>query len=147
MTTLPPDFKDFLRLLASHEVPYLLVGGHAVGYHGYPRATGDMDIWVARDEDTARKLVAVLRDFGFDTDEVTPDLFLGEKAIIRMGVPPVRIDITNFIHGVEFAACHPSRVRASIDEVDVHVIGLADLKANKRASGRPKDQDDLQNLP
>jgi hypothetical protein len=106
-----------------------------------------MDIWVPRDEPTATRLVSVLIDFGFGTEEVQPGLFLEEKAIVRMGVPPVRIDITNFIHGVEFAECYPTAVRARVDGVDVRIISLEDLKANKRASGRPKDFDDLENLP
>ena len=88
---LPPDFKDFLKLLNEYKVQYLLIGGYAVGYHGYPRATADMDIWVAIHPENAEKIVSVLREFGFDLPELKPELFLKENQIVRMGVPPVRL--------------------------------------------------------
>ena len=83
---LPPDFKEFLRLLKEYNVRYLLIGGYAVGYHGYARATEDMDIWVAIHPDNAQKIVTVLKVFGFDLPELKPELFLREKQIIRMGI-------------------------------------------------------------
>ncbi|MDX1524140.1 MAG: hypothetical protein R3264_21095, partial [Anaerolineae bacterium] len=86
---LPPDFKEFLQLLNSHQVEYLLIGGYAVGYYGYPRATADMDIWIAINLENATKVVNVLQEFGFGIEELTPDLFLKEEQIIRMGVPPM----------------------------------------------------------
>ena len=89
-THLPPDFKEFLRLLNAHHVEYLLIGGYAVGYHGYPRATADMDIWVALHPDNADRIVAVLKDFGFDPPDLSAELFLREWQIIRLGEPPVR---------------------------------------------------------
>ena len=85
---LPPDFKEFLKLLEDHKVHYLLIGGYAVGYYGYPRATADMDIWIAIHPDNAQKIVSVLREFGFDVPELSADLFLKEQQIVRMGVPP-----------------------------------------------------------
>ncbi len=87
-TQLPPDFKEFLQLLNAHDVKYLLIGGYAVGYHGYPRATVDMDIWVAIHPENAQKIVAVLDEFGFNLPELKPNLFLEKDKIIRMGVPP-----------------------------------------------------------
>ena len=89
---LPPDFKEFLKLLSDRRVEYLLIGGYAVAYHGYPRATADIDIWIAIHPHNAQKTVSVLRDFGFDLPQVTVDLFLKENQIIRMGAPPVRIE-------------------------------------------------------
>jgi hypothetical protein len=145
--TLPDDFKEFLRLLGARGVEYLLVGGYAVGYHGYPRYTADIDVWVPIDLENARRLTAVLRDFGFDMPEVSPELFLRERAIIRMGVPPMRIEIINHIDGVEFAACYAGRVIVEVDGIPVNIIGLDDLKTNKRASGRLKDLADLESLP
>ncbi len=85
---LPNDFKEFLKLLNEAEVQYLLIGGYAVGYHGYPRATADMDIWVAISPDNAAKLVGVFRHFGMQDPSVTPHLFQERGKIIRMGVPP-----------------------------------------------------------
>jgi len=90
---LPPDFKEFLSLLNSKNVKYLLIGGYAVGYHGYPRATNDLDIWIAIHPDNAEQMVVVLREFGFDTPELSVEPFLKEKSIVRMGIPPMRIEI------------------------------------------------------
>jgi predicted nucleotidyltransferase len=144
---LPPDFKEFLKLLNSHQVEYLLIGGYAVAYHGYPRATGDMDIWIGTHSPNTQKMVAVLKEFGFDQPGLTPKLFQQADQIIRMGVPPVRIEIATGISGVEFTECYPSRVVDVLDGVEVAVIDLAHLKINKRAAGRHKDLDDLENLP
>jgi predicted nucleotidyltransferase len=144
---LPPDFKDFLRLLKDHNVQYLLIGGYAVGYHGYPRATADMDIWVANDPDNARKLVVVVREFGFDLPELSIDLFLKDQQIVRMGIPPIRLEITTSISGVEFDKCFNERVIDTLDGVEVNLISLEQLKINKKASGRYKDLNDLENLP
>jgi hypothetical protein len=147
MTRLPPDFKEFLRLLNEHDVRYLLIGGYAVSYHGYIRATGDMDIWVAVHPDNALKLVTVLKRFGFDRPALVVDLFLRENSIIRMGVPPVRLEIITSISGVEFDTCYQSRVVDDLDGVTVNVIDVENLKKNKRASGRLKDLIDVNKLP
>jgi hypothetical protein len=144
---LPPDFKEFLKLLNSHQVEYLLVGGYAVAYHGYPRATADMDVWVASHPQNAERLVAALKEFGFDLPDLSPALFLKEGQIIRMGVPPVRIDIATSVSGVVFAQCYAGRVVDHLEDVPVSLINVEDLKANKRAAGRYKDLDDLENLP
>lgn len=144
---LPRDFKEFLRLLAAHRVEYLLIGGYAVGYHGYPRATADMDIFIARHPQNAGKVAAAVREFGFDVPGLTEDLFLEPERVVRMGLPPVRIEILTTISGVSFEECYPHRISASIDGVDVHLIDLAHLRINKLASGRHKDLNDLENLP
>ena len=144
---LPPDFKEFLQLLSAHQVEYLLIGGYAVAYHGYPRATADMDIWIALHPQNAEKVVAALKAFGFDLPELSPALFLKEGQIIRMGVPPLRIEIATSISGVRFEECYAARVIALLDEVEVNLISLTHLKVNKKAAGRYKDLDDLENLP
>lgn len=144
---LPPDFKEFLKLLNTHQVEYLLIGGYAVAYHGYPRATADIDIWIATHPQNTRKIVTVLKEFGFNLPELTPELFQEQGQIIRMGVPPVRIEIATTISGVDFAECYKSRVVDVLDEVEVKIIDLANLKINKKAAGRHKDLDDLENLP
>jgi hypothetical protein len=144
---LPPDFKEFLKLLNEKGVRYLLIGGYAVGYHGYPRATNDMDIWIAIDPDNAERVTAVLREFGFDLPELSPDLFLREDRIIRMGNPPLRIEITTSISGVEFEECYENRVKAKLADIQVNIIDLPHLKVNKKAAGRLKDLADLENLP
>lgn len=144
---LPPDFKDFLKLLAAHKAEYLIVGGYAVGYYGYPRATGDLDIWVASDLDNARKLAAVIREFGFTGEQVTPELFRQPGQIIRMGVPPVRIEVITSASGVTFTDCYPRRTVADLDGTSVTIIAVPDLKKNKQACGRHQDLADLEHLP
>lgn len=144
---LPPDFKEFLKLLNEHKVRYLLIGGYAVGYHGYARATEDMDIWVAIHPENAERIIAALKEFGFDLPELKPELFLREKQIVRMGVPPLKIEICTFISGVEFDECYRARVVDTLDGVAVSLIDLEHLKKNKKASGRAKDLADLERLP
>jgi hypothetical protein len=134
-------------LLNGKGVRYLLIGGYAVGYHGYPRATNDMDIWVAVHPDNADKVVAVLHEFGFNLPDLTPELFLQENKIIRMGVPPMRLEISTGISGVEFDECYAARIVDTLDGVPTNIIDLLHLKANKKAAGRLKDLADLENLP
>ncbi len=146
-TQLPPDFKEFLQLLNVHQVEYLLIGGYAVGYHGYPRATVDIDIWIAIAPQNAKKIVTVLEEFGFGTPELSPDLFLKKNQIVRMGIPPIRIELLTTISGVDFEICYAERVVGTIDGVEVNLISLKNLRINKRASARHKDLNDLENLP
>jgi len=144
---LPPDFKEFLRLLNAHKVEYLLIGGYAVNYHGYPRATADMDIWIAVHPANADRIVAALKEFGFDLPDLSPELFLRQWQVIRLGVPPVRIEIATTISGVDFAECYAGRVEDTLDGVPAKLIDLDHLKLNKRASGRHQDLADLEHLP
>lgn len=143
---LPPDFREFLALLHSEQIEYLLVGGYAVGFHGYPRPTGDLDIWVAMTPANADRLVAALNTFGFGAAGASRDLFLTPGRVVRMGVPPVRIEVLSSISGVDFVACYARRINAVLDGVPVSFIARDDLMANKRAAGRPKDLNDLQHL-
>ena len=136
-----------MKLLNLKRVDYLLIGGYAVGYYGYPRTTADMDIWVGMSTKNAAKLVQVLREFGFGVKELAPELFLAEDKIVRLGEPPLRIEILTTISGVNFAECSKRRNRVILDKLKVNLISLADLKKNKAASGRLKDLDDLENLP
>ncbi len=143
---LPQDFKEFLRLLNDHGVEYLLIGGYAVGYYGYPRSTADIDVWVANHLDNAGKLTRVFTDFGMISEDITPELFLNPGNIVRMGVPPVRIEVLNEIDGVDFDECMVNSENGMIDGVPVKLISLPDLKRNKRASRRYKDLEDLEHL-
>ena len=142
-----PDFKEFLKLLNVHQVEYLLIGGYAVGYYGYPRATADMDIWIAMHPVNSERIVTILKEFGFNFPELSPQLFLKEWQVIRMGVPPVRIELATTISGVNFSECYAERVVDVFDGVKVNLISLKHLKANKKASGRHQDLADLENLP
>lgn len=145
--SLPNDFKEFLKSLNDKGVEYLLIGGYAVAYYGYPRATNDIDVWIAIHPENAERVVAALRDFGFDRPELSIDLFLQANRIVRMGMPPMRIEISTTISGVDFAACYAMRRAAILDGVEVPIISLPHLKINKQASGRHKDLNDLENLP
>jgi len=144
---LSPDFKEFLKLLNAHQVEYLLIGGYAVSYHGYPRATVDMDIWIALQPANAERIVAALKKFGFDLPELSPELFLKEWQVIRLGVPPVRIELATTVSGVNFNECYAERLTDILDGVKVNLISLKHLKINKKASGRHQDLADLENLP
>lgn len=144
---LPKDFKEFLKSLNAGGVRYLLIGGYAVGFYGYPRATNDIDVFVAGDLENARRIVECLTDFGFGTGELSVEFFTQEKSIVAMGVEPVKIEIVNFISGVDFEDAYKNKVVGILDECEISIIGLQHLKINKRASGRYKDLDDLENLP
>jgi len=146
MIRIPADFKEFLRLLRSNGVKYLLVGGYAVAVHGYPRSTVDMDIWIEQDAENANRAVRALEEFGFGTPDLTPALLLEPKRMLRMGVVPYMLEILTSISGVDFAACYESRITRMVDGVEIDLISLDDLKKNKAASGRLKDLDDLNHL-
>jgi predicted nucleotidyltransferase len=135
--------KEFLKSLASNKVEYLLIGGYAVGYYGYPRPTGDLDVWIAIDPENAGRIVIALKEFGFET---SPELFLQENNVVRMGVSPFRVEILTTIDGVDFRECYDKRHTDDIDGVQVTLIDLQHLLLNKRASGRLKDLNDLENL-
>lgn len=146
-TLLPQDFKEFLQLLNEKQVDYLLIGGYAVGYYGYVRATADIDIWVAISPTNAKRITeAIHAFFGYSVEGATPALFLEENKIARMGVPPFRIEVLTSISGVDFAECFAERVVAVLDNVEVNIISRDHLRMNKKASGRLKDLNDLEHL-
>jgi len=147
MIRLPQDFKEFLQLLNSNGVEYLVVGGYAVGYHGYPRATVDLDVWIAVHRDNAERLVQTLKAFGFDLPELSEGLFLEPDKVTRLGDPPLRIELLTNLSGVDFEECYAARDTVTIDQVPVSFIGLEHLKLNKEAAARFKDLNDLEHLP
>jgi hypothetical protein len=106
-----------------------------------------MDIWVAIHPENAEKIVDALREFGFDLPELSADLFMKDKQIVQMGIPPVKLEIVTSISGVEFSECYKERVIDTLDGVETNLINLKHLKINKKASGRYKDLADLENLP
>jgi predicted nucleotidyltransferase len=144
---LPQDFREFFQSLNRHGVKYLLVGGYAVGYHGYPRATMDINVWVESTPENARRVVEALEDFGFGGEVLSEELFLKDDQIIRMGLPPMRIEIMTSISGVEFGEAYDQRIKDELDGVQVNLISLRHLKVNKVAAARAKDLADLEELP
>jgi hypothetical protein len=146
MAKLLQDLREFIELLNSHEVRYLIVGGFAVAYHGHPRMTGDIDFFVEVSEENARKLEAVLVDFGFGGLGLSAEDFKAPGKIIQLGYPPNRIDLITSISGATFAEAWESRVTGELDGLPVTFVGKDILMANKAASGRPKDMADLDAL-
>jgi len=146
MPILPQDFRDFLKLLNSKKIEYLLIGGYAVGYYGYPRATADMDIWVAIGKENAKKITEAIKEFGLNTPDLCESIFLEPGKIIRMGYPPIRIEVLTEISGVNFEECFSKRTETKIDGIKINLISYKDLLKNKKASGRYKDLNDLENL-
>jgi len=133
--------------LKEHDVDYLLIGGYAVSYYGYARTTEDMDIWIAIHPDNAQKIYSALIAFGFNDPNLKPAIFLEKPKILRMGFPPLRLEITTSISGVDFDDCYQTRIIDKIDGVEVNLIDLQNLKKNKKASGRAKDINDIEQLP
>ena len=107
----------------------------------------NLDVWIRATPENALKVVAALRDFGFADTDLNPELFLPSRSLIRMGYPPYRIELSTQISGVEFEGCWSHRVMGQVDDIVVPILGLAELRTNKRASGRLKDLADLDNLP
>lgn len=141
-----PSFREFIALLHAHSVRFLVVGGYAVGAHGRPRYTADIDIWVARDEGNARALLGALGDFGFTDLGLTIDDFMHPEVVVQLGYPPLRIDLLTSIDGVDFTSAHGRRMEVWLDDLRVPVISLGDLRSNKQATGRAQDLADLEAL-
>lgn len=146
MALLTPDFREFLRFLNENRVRYLLVGGYAVGLHGYPRYTKDLDIWVEASQENAERVIKAIEDFGFASLELTPQDFLEPGVFIQIGYPPVRIDLLTQPSGVVFAECYENREQIEVDGLTIPVIGLEDLRKNKKSAGRSQDLADLEKL-
>lgn len=142
---LDPNFRTFLSLLEHHDAEYILIGGYAVNFHGYVRYTGDLDVFVSASETNAACVARALNDFGFA--QVTPEMISTPSSMVRMGVPPTKLEVTNFIDGVDFDECYRERLRSTVAGLEVNVISLSKLRKNKRASGRLKDLADLEQLP
>jgi hypothetical protein len=140
------DLREFIALLNSHAVEYVIVGGHAVAYHGFPRFTGDMDFFVRASAPNAARVIAVLQAFGFK-EMSGLELTLAEAGkVVQLGRPPNRIDLLTGISGVTFDEAFAGSVGTELDGLAVRMIGFAELVKNKSASARPKDIVDLQQL-
>lgn len=144
---LAADFNDFLKLCLRNEVRFLVIGGYAVIHHSRPRYTGDLDLWVDRSLENAEKIMTVLQEFGFPPDTASTEMITGGGKIIRMGFEPMRLELFTSIPGLEFCGCYERRDLVKIGRMSVPFISLGDLKINKLASGRPKDLQDLEELP
>lgn len=144
--TIAPEFREFVVYLNAHKVRYLIVGGYAVAFHGHPRYTKDLDVWIDRTPENAQRLLQALDDFGFGSVGLKEHDFLEPEQIIQLGYPPLRIDLLTSLVGVVFEDCYQGREMMSIGDATLPFIGLEGLRANKRASGRHQDLADLENL-
>lgn len=142
------DFRDFLQALNDQEVRYLLVGGYSVILHGYPRTTGDMDLWVERTAENYHRITAAFGQFGMPVFDMTQENFLAHPVwdVFTFGNPPVAIDIMTKLSGLEFSEAYLKSVIFEDDNVSIRTIHKNDLIDAKKASGRPKDLNDLENL-
>ena len=140
------DFKDLLVLFNAHKVEYMIVGGYALAYHGAPRFTGDIDIYIRPDSQNAQRIIKALDAFGFGSVGLTANDFETPDKIIQLGVPPVRIDIMTSITGVDWEAAYSGCVKGKYGDVPVRYIGFKEFVQNKRAIGRKKDLSDLEAL-
>jgi predicted nucleotidyltransferase len=143
----PPDFRDFVAELNRHGVEYLLVGGYAVGVYGHVRATADIDFLYRRTPANVNRLLQALADFGAPADVLDEAHLAADDAVTAFGAPPLRIDLLSSISGVSFDEAAASSVRIDVGGEQLPVIGLTALRANKKASGRRKDREDLRRLP
>lgn len=140
------DFKEFVQSLNNNRVHYLIIGGYAVAFHGHPRYTKDLDLWIENNQNNAQRLLDALAEFGFGALDLEIADFLEPGQIIQLGYPPNRIDLLTSLKGVDFAACYPARVTLALDDVELNFIDLENLKRNKRAAGRLQDLADIENL-
>ncbi|NER06795.1 MAG: hypothetical protein F6K17_31565 [Okeania sp. SIO3C4] len=140
------DFREFIELLNSNSVKYLVVGGYAVTVHGYPRYTSDIDFWLWIDQSNAEKIIKTLNEFGFGSLGIELKDFLSPEKVIQLGYPPSRIDLLTSVSGLDFEDCYPKRAKIELDGLAVDFIDIESLKKNKIASGRHKDLNDLENL-
>jgi len=141
-----PDFRELLALLNDHRVSYMIVGGYALAFHGAPRFTGDLDIFIKADHENAQRIVAALDAFGFASLGLTATDFERPDQVIQLGVSPVRIDLITSISGVSWADAIAGRVQSNYGDVPVNYIGREQFISNKRATGRTKDLADLEAL-
>ena len=141
-----PDFRDMLALLNKHAVEYIIVGGYALAFHGAPRFTGDVDVFVRPAPDNARRILSALADFGFQSLNLSLADFQMPDHVVQLGVPPVRVDLLTSISGVTWAEAQAHKEPGVFGDVPVFYIGRAEFVANKRATARKKDLADIEAL-
>ncbi len=140
------DFKELLELFNAHEVEYLIVGGYALAYHGAPRYTGDIDLFVHPSPDNSKRILSALEAFGFGNLGLTEADFQVSGRVVQLGVPPVRIYIITSLDGVTWDAAVRGKIAGKYGDVPVHFIGRREFLVNKRAVGRQKDLADIEAL-
>jgi hypothetical protein len=140
------DYKEMLRALLNNKVKFLVVGAYAMGVYGYPRATGDMDIWVEPSHDNSEKTYQALKEFKAPLFELTTKTFCKKGIIFQIGLAPRRIDVITKIDGVDFKKAYAKRENIEIDKLKIPFLSKTDLIKNKESTGREKDRLDVQYL-
>ena len=141
-----PDFKELLKLFNARGIDYIIVGGYALAFHGAPRTTGDIDLFVGTAPDNAQRVVDALNEFGFGSVGLTKRDFETPDQVVQLGVPPVRVDIITSLTGVSWDEAYEGRAKGVYDDVPVFFLGREQFLSNKRAIGRRKDLADLEAL-
>ncbi len=140
------DFRELLELFNAHKIEYIIVGGYALAYHGAPRYTGDIDIFVKPNKHNAKRILAALDDFGFGSVGLKGADFISPDKVVQLGVPPVRIDIITSITGVTWEEALSGRIKGTYGDISTYYLGRDQFISNKRAMGRKRDQADLEAL-
>jgi predicted nucleotidyltransferase len=140
------DFKEFIELLNGHEVKYLVIGGYAVNFHGYPRYTKDIDFWIWMKRENIGKLIEAIKDFGFGTIGLQEEDFLAPNNVVQLGYEPYRIDLLVDLDNSDFESCFAKRSVEELEGTLVNFIGLDDLISVKKRAGRLQDLADAEQL-
>jgi hypothetical protein len=140
------DYKEMLKTLVDEKVSFLLVGAYAMAAHGYPRATMDIDIWIMPEPDNADAVLRAMRRFGAPLHNLTKTDLEQKGSVFQIGVAPRRIDIITAASGLQFDEAFSHSLRVEIEGIPIHILSVADLIRNKRATGRTKDLADAEAL-
>jgi predicted nucleotidyltransferase len=140
------DLREFIGLLNEKGVKYLVIGGYAVAYHGYPRYTKDIDIWIWLNEENAQKVIETIKAFGMASMHILVDDLLNPDSVIQLGMPPNRIDILTDLETLDFETCYAQKETASLDGLDIAFLDFDNLIKSKLAAGRPQDKVDAKKL-
>jgi hypothetical protein len=140
------DYKDMLQTLLGNEVKFLIVGAYALAAYGYPRATGDFDIWIEASAENSKKILSSLTSFGAPTSGLTGKTFMEKGIVFQIGIAPRRIDLITHIDGVDFSDAYPSRKTIVIEGLNLPFISKENLIQNKKSTGRDKDLVDVKHL-
>jgi hypothetical protein len=140
------DFVDLLRAFIDRNARFLIVGAYALGMHGRPRATGDLDVWIDATPANAARVMSALTDFGAPVDQITEEELSRPGIVFQIGLPPRRIDVLTELTGLTFADAWPGRLRGPFGPLEVDYLGREAFIANKRATGRARDLSDIESL-
>jgi len=141
-----PDFKELFELLNAHKAEFIIVGAYALAFHGVPRFTGDIDIFVKPDPENAKKILSALEEFGFGSLDLTTSDLQDPDKVVQLGVAPVRVDLITSLTGVSWQEAFSGKVQGTFGNVPVYYLGRKEFLSNKKALGRKKDLADIEAL-